>query len=201
MNTLARLVLALLFTPIVAPADVLIYRGTYKAYSPSLKATDAPSQKVYVVLGDGMDGGTYEVVILHYGKRGSVKKVVQEEKRLALLKTFTATNGKAYSAITYAEFVNGVFALRSSAIFMRGKDTTLTLSNAPVVTRSFPRTMSGIFRESIESAVGGAAYRDANFNIAFDDGRTLTANNANKTIDAAATDLMAELNAAGFVSE
>jgi hypothetical protein len=202
MYTIARLALAFLLLPTISFADVLIYRGTYKAYPPSLGATEAPVQKCYVVLGDGADGGTYDVVILHYGKRAGVKKVEQEQKRTAILKTITAQNGANYATLAFAEFVTGGgFALRSSAIFLRGKNQTLTLSNAPVVTRTFPRTLGGIFRESITAIVKGNDYSDANFNVVLDGPRTLAANNANKEIDATVADLMGELNAAGFVSE
>jgi hypothetical protein len=183
-----------------ASAGVLIYRGSYKPFNPSLEETDAPAQKCYVVIGEPAESA-YDVVILHYGQRDNVKKVVQEAKRSMYPKEFTALNGKTYTAFTFAEFVDGVIAIRNSAIFMRGANRLITIANAPVTSRTLPKTMNGIIRESIVSAIQGSAYIDASFTVTLDSPSTLAANNAKKTFDTTVADLKGKLNAMGYAND
>jgi hypothetical protein len=90
-------------------------------------------------------------------------------------------------------FFDGVF-------FYRGVDKELLIRDTPaatIVTR--PKTLVGVGID-VSSGVAGTAFSDQRISLTFQGAATITANNANETIDQALDDLVAALTHKGFTS-
>jgi hypothetical protein len=190
-----RFLLVLLALIASANANVIVYKGSARS------ALDAATQfskfpRLYLVV-DLTSKTSY--FILYFKKDGA--------KDSSPLPQFDHTryNGEAITADkrigTFTSAIDndiGGGEFGAMMLYLRGRETSLTLSNNGVPTiGNFPKHLSGIFREA-QFVSGTATNFEFNLTLTFDSVHTLAANNGFKNGAATLADISSELTALGY---
>jgi len=192
--TIRLFIFALIFTLATTGvrADVVVFKGTATCLTPAARSNYSKTPKLYYVV----DLGTRQSYILFFYTLSDQKK---QSGTPALSPTrYTSgagNNGKTLGTFTYFYDDGGGSSYNVSALYFRGKESTVSLSN--IKTGNFPKTMTGIFRAAGKVGIG-SSIDEINFVLAYDSFHTQSANNVSKSGITTFGDLQGELTAKGF---
>jgi hypothetical protein len=190
-----RFLLVLLTLIASASANVIVYKGSAR------NALNAATEfnrftRLYLVVDLTSKTGYF----IFYFKRDGVK----DSSPLPQF-DHTRYNGEAITADkrigTFTSAIEndiGGSEFGATMLYLRGRETSLTLSNngAPTI-GNFPKHLSGIIREA-QFVSGTPTNFEFNLTLTFDSVHTLAANNGFKNGAATLTDISNELSAIGY---
>jgi hypothetical protein len=189
-----RFFLVLFLGIVSANAEVLVYKGTARARLDAAKqfsklprfyyVVDVPAKIGYFIFYYKLNGSKQSTVFPPFDRNRYVGEVISVDSKIG---TFTS--------VTDNDLGGGQFG--ATMLYLRGKETTLTLANNGVPTLgNFPKVLTGILRET--QLIGTPTNFEFNLTLSFDTVRTQSANNGFKNGATTLTDITSELTALGY---
>ncbi len=174
-----------------ASAEVLIYRGVDRV-TVDLSSQSPKVINQYLVV----DYTARQVGLIYFYANKTGKFYVPGAAGTVHMSSTALAAGHTASLISAgSSYDNSPTDYSESLAFFRGTNTTVTIATTPIlVQRNLPRGLSGT-----GTSTGSPGYfRNEAFGFTLDAKRTITANNSNRTIDQAISDIEAELKAKGY---
>jgi hypothetical protein len=192
MFLLRSVLLVLLALASNAFGTVLIYKGTGKAIGKSNAFVEGPVSHFVLI-----DPSTKQVASVCYYVRNKQKFRFNTSPAVYRRVSFTLLNGQAslvYQFLLSAD-LNGEYA--SAITSIRGNSAALKTSTTGIIPVLHPKalTFTNIAFSDLDDSKQSSELRTT---LRFQQTRTITANDANQTIQAAFDALMAELEAKGY---
>jgi hypothetical protein len=196
MKTLAILA-SLFFVASQSPAKVLIYKGTLHSKTGILDTRPAVSS-LFVLI----NPESKKIALLRFFREGGEGKLSTGLLAPLNFASPDLPEGKSATTISFAfSSVTDADNFSDGLFYMRGPNKTLrfnSLADSVTTTVNFPRIFTGISFQVFGQSGPGDKFLEEKVALIYQELRTVTANNADQSIETASVSLVQELNAKGF---